>query len=462
MSKTLLIYQDEHLLDYFSTLLQAYLDSQVIAVSTASEGLRVISENAKDINLVMVDYETPGSEGVVNSILNREKAIPCIITAADEALNFARKKFKTQTLLDYFHHYEDGEKLWSKVEKMVFLGKRGKLEKKYCKVNLNFFYSTKEVFCDVYLKINDEKYVKVLNRYEEVDFMDLRRFDNKNVKYLYVRERDFGLITKKLVKSLRPIAENNNALELIQNPSLNMVFSIQLQETVSETVQKIGLNEEAVEMTSIAVNSTLSLLEGNSEIFDVFNKSIKGENYSSEHSFLLAYLAGAILKESPYASHENSLALTLAAFFHDVTIEDPDLAKIQKSDEYKFKTMGYQDQEDYIKHPMQAKNLLENIEGVPLESLQVVENHHEAYDGSGFPQGLDYKRLSPLSSIFNVAHELVLYIYESGGEPQNIQTIINELCEVYQFGNYAMAIQSAKKVFLKAAPAVKSTQKKVS
>lgn len=463
MSKTLLIYQDENLLDYFTTLLQGFLETEVVACSKVSEGMKLVTENPNQYNLIMVEFCASGSEGLINLILNQDKSIPCIITAQEENLILARKKYKTQTLLDYFYHYDNSDLLWKKIEKMVQLGQRGQKEKKYCRVNLNFFYSTKEVFCDVYLKLGHDKYVKVLNRYETVDFADLKKFNQRNIKHLYVRERDFGFITKKLVQSLRPISEaSGNALELVQNTNLSMVFSIQLQETVSETIQKIGLNAEAVEMTSIAVNSTLSLLDKNNEVFDILNKSIKGENYASEHSFLLAFLSGAILKESPYAGHENSLALTLAAFFHDVTVEDPDLAKIQSIDEYKFKTLGYEEQEEFIKHPKKAKDLLEKIEGVPIESFAIIENHHENYQGTGFPQGLDYKRLSPLSSIFNLAHELTLYIYDSGGEPKNVHSILNELSQVYQFGNYKMALDAARKVFLKAAPTVKSTQKKVS
>ncbi|MCR9203229.1 MAG: hypothetical protein NXH75_01540 [Halobacteriovoraceae bacterium] len=463
MSKTLLIYQDENLLDYFSTLLNGFLDNDVVACSNSKEALELITENPNLYNLIMIEYCAQGSESVINLILNKDKSVPCIITAQQENLKEARKKYKTQTLLDYFYHYDNNDFLWKKIEKMVSLGMRGQKEKKFCKVNLNFFYSTKEVFCDVYLKLSDDKFVKVLNRYDIVDFTDLKKFQERSIKYLFVRERDFGFITKKLVQSLRPITDlTSNSLELIQNPSLNMVFSIQLQETVSETVQKIGLNAEAVEMTSIAVNSTMSLLDNNDEVFGVLEKSIKGENYCSEHSFLLAFLGGAILKESPYSDHKSALALTLAAFFHDVTVEDPELAKIQNLNEYKYKIMGYEEQEEYLQHPQKAMKLLGEIEGIPAECFSIIENHHENYQGTGFPQGLDYKRLSPLSSIFNLAHELALYIYDSGGEPKNIHSILDELAKLYVHGNYAMALQAARKVFLKASPSVKSAQKKVS
>lgn len=458
MSKILLVYHKEELLDYFKTVIAAQFTEEVLTANTINEALTHLNNPENNIGIIIVDYKVPNSEKAIRSILSREKALPTIVTADAEVMDEAKKTFKSQTLLDYFCTYESTELLWKKVSRMIGLSKRGKKEKQYCRVNLNFFYSTKEVFCDVYLQINGDKYIKVFNRYDTVDFMDLKKYDKRNIKYFYVRERDFSLITKKLVESLRPLNGDNNALELVQNDNLNMVFSIQLQETVSETIQKIGLNPEAVEMTSIAVNQTMSLVEKDKGIYEVLQRSIRGENYSSEHSFLLSYVASAILKETELHNDDNTMILTLAAFFHDVTVEDPEMAKIQSANEYRYKQLGIVEQTNYIKHPSEARALVEQIEGVPEEVFTVIENHHERYDGNGFPQGLDYRRLSPLCSIFNVAHEICLYIYDSGQDPENIQGIIRSMLKDYTEGNYRVATEAALAAFSRNVPQVEGPQ----
>lgn len=465
MSKILLIYHKEEVLDYFKTVISAQFEEDILLASTINEGLTHLGNPKNDVGLILIDFQVPNSEKAIKSILSREKALPTIITADAEVMDDAKKVFKSQTLLDYFCTYESTEILWKKISRMIGLSQRGQKEKQYCRVNLNFFYSTKEVFCDVYLQINGDKYVKVFNRYDTVDFMDLKKYDKRNIKYLYVRERDFSLITKKLVESLRPLhGTEGGALELVQNDNLNMVFSIQLQETVSETIQKIGLNPEAVEMTSIAVNSTMSLVEKDKGIYEVLQRSIKGENYASEHSFLLSYVACAILKETELYDDENTMILTLAAFFHDVTVKEPETAKIQSVHEYRYKQLGLVEQQSYVKHPREARSLVEQIEGVPEEVFTVIENHHERYDGSGFPQGLDFRRLSPLSSIFNVAHEICLYIYDSGQDPENIKSIIRSMLKDYTEGNYHIATEAALMAFSRNVPQVEgspNTQKEV-
>jgi DNA-binding NtrC family response regulator len=149
LSKILLIYSDETLADYFSTVIKAFIDNDLLQVNSTAEALKLLTVKDHDIGLVLVDFNLQNSKDIINSIIKRDKALPCIITANEEDIQTAKITFKSQTLLDYFHYYDDTELLWNKVKKMVDLGTRGKAEKKYCRVNLNFFYSTKEVFCDV-------------------------------------------------------------------------------------------------------------------------------------------------------------------------------------------------------------------------------------------------------------------------------------------------------------------------
>lgn len=139
--------------------------------SSASEALGLLAKN-EDLGVVVIDYQVKDSDKVLYNIFSREIALPCLVCADDDNLVAAKKQFKSQTLLDYFPYYGNTELLWKKISTMVGLSSRKGTGKKYCKVNLNFFYSTKEVFCDVYLRLNNDKYLKIFNRYETVDFMD--------------------------------------------------------------------------------------------------------------------------------------------------------------------------------------------------------------------------------------------------------------------------------------------------
>ncbi len=447
MSKIVLLFKNEQFLDYFSTLLAGVTDIDIISFKNPIEANSYLLKERKNIVLYIVQADSEETSQFAENVLSFEVAVPLIIIENQENLALLKKKYKSQTLLEYFDVLGPSEMLFKKIEKLLNVSSRAQSEKIYCKVNLSFFYSTTEVFCDVYIRISEQKYLKVMNRYEEVDTNDIKKLDQRNIKHLYVRKRDFGLITKKMVDQLRPLVPGENALAVTTNDALSTVFSIQLQETVSETIQKIGLSNEAVEMTNIAINSTMQLLERAPEIYQILKNSIRGQSYSSEHSFLLSYIACSLLKETSLETQENLLAITIAAFFHDVSLCE-DFCPIQSKKEYAYKSLGMSEQEEIIGHPTASKKLVEEIEGIPQSVGIIIAQHHEQYDGSGFPMGLDYKRISALSAIFNVAHELSQCFYESGNSKENTRAIIAEMNERYLRGNYKTAMLAASKVFL--------------
>ena len=320
-------------------------------------------------------------------------------------------------------------------------------KREYCKVNISFFLSAKQVFCDIYLKVSESKYIKIFNRYDEVDLNDIKKYNQRNIQYLYVRERDFSLIMKKLVEELHPLTHQSTDSLIVHNSQLSSSISIQLLETVSESVNKLGLNREAIEMTNIAINTTMELIQRSGEIYDLLRHITRRSNYISEHSFLLTYISCSILKESPYAHPDNELSLSVAAFFHDIALDSHEKARVQSKHENQFKLLGIADQEDVIHHPMRGAKLVSQITGIPDKVLTIMSQHHEKYDGTGFPNGIDYKRIHPLSAIFNLSHELAVYFYDSGQNPANIRDILQDLSREYLRGNYKMALDAAFKVF---------------
>ena len=451
MSKIVLVFENDQYLDYFSTLIQGVADEfKLLGFTNTTEARTRCLEEGQSVLLYMIQGNSHASREFIDELLNKEVATPLIILEHPEQLSLLRKRYKSQTLLDYFELHATSDALFKKIEKLLDVSSRSQTEKVYCKVNLSFFYSTKEVFCDVYIKISDDKYVKVLNRYDVIDPTDIKKFDKKEIKYLYVRKRDFALITKKLVKELRPLSYDKNQLShsqsLVSCDALNTIFSIQLQETVTETIQKIGLSNEAIEMTNIAINSTMELIGREPEIYQMLQNTIKGQNYCSEHSFLLSYLSCALLKETSLGSQENLISLTIAAFFHDVALEDR-LCQIQSTDERAFQLLGVMEQEEVTSHPELARVIIEKVEGIAKNVGSIILQHHEKYDGSGFPMGLDFKRISPLSAVFNVAHELALYIFESGKSDDNIKAILKDMNTRYPEGNYATAMEAAFNIF---------------
>jgi HD-GYP domain-containing protein (c-di-GMP phosphodiesterase class II) len=465
LSKIFLFFEDDQNFFYYESVI-SNTDDQLELYSKKNTSLELFLKNQNQTQLVILDTNHSDRDAIINALEKREKSIPCILIGEEEELDILSKQYKSQTLLYYFLFGESVESLQALIQKLINVHQRATQEKRYCKMNLSFFWGADEIFCDVFLKISDGKYVKVFNRYQKIDQDDLVRFQKKSVRYLYVRDRDFSLITQHLVQSLRPVlsqeGENNQLIHGLGAHHLPVSVPIQLQETVAESINQLGLTEDAVEMTSFAINATMELLGKRPEVYKIIEESVKNHNYLSEHSFFLAYLTGAILAETPWSNERNVIALTCAAFFHDINLKTDEMAKIQDIHEQAFKNLAPEEQEIVKNHPTEAVKTIQGIEGLPQEAFLIIGQHHEKFDGSGFPAGLNHNRLHPLSSLFIVAHQIALYLFENGGHFDNLPEFLQELEAYYNKGNFQTVLLAAKKVFLSGAHALEEDKKAVS
>lgn len=448
MSSTIIFTKDNFVSNYYESVISNVIDTSFLVENNIKEVKEIIVSNNWD--LIIIDYNHESASEVIEMVHELKIVKPNIITANKEKLWEAKKKYKSQTLCQYIATNTSIDLISTAVTKMIRTSSRRTRPLNYCKVNINFFYSTKEIFCDVYLQLKDQKFIKLFNRYDEISYSDLQKYKDKNVNYLYVKEKDFKYITKQLVKhlSMEDEGKTGTALSTIRTPQVSALFSIQLQETVAESIGSLGLNQDAVEITSAAIANTIDLVNKTPKVYDLLKGSISGENYISEHSFLTSFIACAACNLSDIASEENTTALVIASFFHDIAINDCEKAKIQSEDERDFKTLGIVEQDEIRNHPKKAVEIISEIEGIPKNAITVILQHHETYDGRGFPRGIDYKKISPLSTIFNLSHELCLYIYESGHNKDNLIEIIEDMKQKYPKGHHSSYLDLIKRVLI--------------
>lgn len=90
--------------------------------------------------------------------------------------------------------------------------------------------------------------------------------------------------------------------------------------------------------------------------------------------------------------------LTLAGLFHDIgkiTIPDEVLNKTGKLTPGEFDTMK--------KHTLQGQRMLKKVPGMDHHILNAAIQHHEKYDGSGYPMGLEGDEIDPHAAIVAIA-----------------------------------------------------------
>lgn len=123
-------------------------------------------------------------------------------------------------------------------------------------------------------------------------------------------------------------------------------------------------------------------------------------NYSLYNHSLNVCLLGIALMLFMHKSRQESLILGVACLFHDIG-----LTRVPDDVLYQQETLEAEDWENIKKHPHLGYQMLKECDSLPSEVLQLVQEHHENANGSGYPQGLPLSRQHPWTRIIRLVDE---------------------------------------------------------
>ncbi|GAB4415649.1 MAG: hypothetical protein OHK0056_23430 [Bacteriovoracaceae bacterium] len=455
MSYTIIAQFTQEMAEYYQFLIEGHFDFKTLVAKDATDALNIIKQKGIP-QLFICGAKSNGFLSFLDYYNSLEVRFPLIVTCKKFEEHLVLSKFKPQALSRLIHEDAPVDSLFEPIQKLILIGDRKSQQQVYCKVNIDFFKEAEELFCDVFVKLSDDKYVRIIDRYQPIASDLIERYMARNVRHLFVKLSDFKLLTNQLMKKLIPHTDQDKALTnleksraLISTSPSTLVFPIQLQETVYESISKIGLNEKSVEMASMAISNTMEIIEKNSFVLEHIAKYLKKGDYLSSHSFFLSYLSCAILRETAWKNPTASMKLTLAAFFHDIGLEDSEIAQLHDLEKIDPGEIDYRVLNKIKDHTYNSVKLMTKIEGIPADVDKIILQHHENYAGTGFPRGIDYKHFTPLSAIFKVAHEISDRLYIQGMDQMIVMSAIEEMKSTYKASPFNAIVTALEKCFPK-------------
>ncbi|MCR9203517.1 MAG: response regulator [Halobacteriovoraceae bacterium] len=236
-------------------------------------------------------------------------------------------------------------------------------------------------------------------------------------------------IKKKVPSRKVQIEVGDQEMELsVFDPKVTGPFKIQnLQSNVSTVLKKMLANKK--------LKSTLSNIKGS------------GGHIMMRRIGLIINIASGLSKELGWGSDKTLEKFVFAAYLHDIALgNDPRYAVITVIDDIESGEFTEEEEKLLKYHPQGSVQLLSSLGIIPSDVSTIIEQHHEKANGTGFPVGLDYKRISTLSSVFIVAHDLTNYIIEN--EKWSIESFSNnysQYIEGPQFKKVMRALNSIDK-----------------
>lgn len=263
----------------------------------------------------------------------------------------------------------------------------------------------------VYIRLSSTKYVKLFQEGDEFNQDDYRRIlKEKKLEHLFLRKDECSEFLTKFKNDMLLLMQSEVTAENAHPELLEAIH-----ETTQELLNKLGMTQQIQEVIRANMQLTIKAMGKSPKLSEILSKiQIDRDKYISSHSVLLPRIACTLAMAMDWKSEPTLQKLTLAAFMHDTALTNQALAAITSLTEFAGKKDQFteEDQKLYRSHPIKTAEMAKQLQEVPPDVDTIVLQHHERPDGSGFPRGLTYQHISPLSIVFIVAHDLVSAMFD--------------------------------------------------
>ena len=310
---------------------------------------------------------------------------------------------------------------------------------KFSKVPIDEFYSGKAILFNVYIRLGVDKYVKILHAGDTFPLERLNRYkDEKNVQWLYFHTSD----RKKYIQYC-----NYLAAKIITNQKVSGLAKVKMMkataEKIIEEVYSVGLRPQVAEESRQLARNMYQLIENQPDLFQVLRTFHDFDPDAYTHSYSVTLFATAIIKQFEWQSRAMIETTAIACLLHDI-------GKIKMPKELILKRpslMSQAELEVYKKHPEFAEQILSNNLMIGQNVRQIILQHHEYYNGTGFPNGLKRSKVLSISNIISLCDDFVHCMTTNQTQPPDtLKQILENPQQVQRYNS--LILENFIKVFV--------------
>lgn len=242
---------------------------------------------------------------------------------------------------------------------------------------------------DLFIRTGDRL---VLYRSGRAPF-DPDRLLRSHIDTLYVRRADVRAFEGYVEQHLAAIVEDTAI-----SPAEKADLVYNAANTSLERLYQDPTDADALRHVRTVSALTVEQILRSRSILDRLILLASHDYFTYTHSVNVAVYATALGARLGRFSREELHVLGMAAMLHDIgktRVDDVILKKKGRLDEEEWKVMR--------RHPIWGAKILRQTGALPEDGIRVVLEHHEAYDGSGYPSGARGEEISLMGRVVKIA-----------------------------------------------------------
>jgi HD-GYP domain-containing protein (c-di-GMP phosphodiesterase class II) len=464
-SKILLISKNDKLMDLICFSLQTNFRFEVERLNSILSVIEYFQEN-KDFSLVISDFAIGEKEfsNTLKTFIDSKSDIPYIALGAS-------KKFKEHGddrshVTEFIGKKNLLEDLNTAITKYFTINKDEK-PKEYCEVSFSILTAFEGLETDLFIQLSSGRYLKIYQTHDQITEDDVNKYKEKGVKDLWLHKKVSTWLLKTLNKNIEEVLdaiENFEEIKIPVEPPMPQVEDsedVEVAKNEEEVFEKIedkidkieevfNFDEKMQKDVNEKIQATLESVKKVPTLSKLLKKldvNRADDNYVKEHVTLLCKICTALCHLMEWRQSATIEKLVFVSYLHDITlINHPKLARLQNKEDIENFSIPLSDKEKkmFLGHPQAAKDLVDKMPEAPADAANIILQHHENCNGTGFPNGHSANRLLPLSSLFIVAHDLVHYIFE---DPNwDMASFIEQTKDKYSGSNFNKIVRKLDKL----------------
>jgi HD-GYP domain-containing protein (c-di-GMP phosphodiesterase class II) len=431
--------RDDRDFDSMCELVQALVPTEIVAARTIQDALQLLGEPECGLDLVILDYA--GQDAMaVRLFLQETGARPCVVLAsgaaalgrrifdkADPKIAFAeRDGFKASLSAAIQGLIRGGALVVSKTPDAHFIAIAPETLAKSTPLKVG-----------VYFKLAKDHYVKLMNSGDAFTREDASKYArDREVEAFYLHRDQCSPLLKKQAEAIEKAK-----LDPAADPNALRELCIETLEVFQELTRKMGFTPETQELAAGVVQLTLKAIGTDPKLEDALKRLKKHTGkYISSHSLMLAEVCCAVAHAAGWDSAGTFVKLALASVLHDLPMKDNGVARLADHHPERVSELSAAKRREVELHPIKAAEYARKLTSVPADVDRILLQHHERPDGSGFPRGLSYTNIDPLSACFIVGHDLLHYFVLHPEMPSTLADFVKTSKNRYSNGNFKKII----------------------
>ena len=250
---------------------------------------------------------------------------------------------------------------------------------------------------DIYIKLQEDKYIKIINEDEAFDDNKLQQHEGKGINSYYISKEDHQIFINMFKEKINLLSQQSSG-----NFEEERTKYIDYGTEVLSLIQEWGIDEEKIEIAQKYVQKSGQFIS------EVSKKNISIQNFLSdiealEHAVSVCLIGGLFLNKLG-ASKEIYDDIAMACMLHDIgMIGAP--ASVKSEDESK---MNEDEKIIYYQHPEKGAEILRQLK-FKNAIVEAVSHHHLKPHNRGFPKseiGRVFK-VNPISEVIRLSETLI-------------------------------------------------------